>query len=46
MTLTLKYSDDQQYQLDAIAATIDLFRDQRFSTSSFHCGGGNIFGGV
>lgn len=35
MTLTLKYSGDQQYQLDAIAATIDLFRDQRFSTSSF-----------
>ena len=35
MTLTLRYSGDQQYQLDAIAAAIDLFRDQRFSTSSF-----------
>lgn len=35
MTLTLKYSGDQQYQLDAIDATINLFRDQRFSMSSF-----------
>lgn len=35
MALTLKYSGDQQYQIDAIDATINLFRDQRFSTSSF-----------
>ena len=34
-TLELKYSADQQYQIDAVSSVCDLFRGQEFMSGEF-----------